>query len=150
MMKLWIISVYVVSVVYGQCPNGWIHHDTSCYRLRSDTETWINAKNVCELDKAYLAEIGDERENTFIHGLITDNLNVWLGGTDLSTEGEWIWINSHSDMTYTKWRPTEPNNSAHDENCLEMDKNGLWNDRPCHYVQKYVCEKALSDQEIVG
>ncbi|XP_060579261.1 low affinity immunoglobulin epsilon Fc receptor-like [Ruditapes philippinarum] len=150
MMRHFILLTLSVAVVYGQCPDGWIHHGQSCYRLRFDTETWIDAKVVCELDGAYLAEIGDEKENTFIHGLVTDNKGIWIGGTDLSTEGEWIWINSHSDMTYTKWRPTEPNNSGHDENCLEMDTHGLWNDRPCHYIQKYVCEKTLQNQEIIG
>ena len=72
-----------------------------------------------------------------------DKKEVWLGGTDLSTEGEWLWRHTGSDFTYTNWRPSEPSNSGNDENCLEMDQNGQWNDRPCHYVQKYVCEKTL-------
>ncbi|KAL4240798.1 hypothetical protein ACF0H5_001586 [Mactra antiquata] len=140
----------VLVLVSGDCPNGWTHHGTSCYRLRMDTETWVDAKLVCELDGGYLAEIENIPENNFIHGLITDNKNLWLGGTDLSVETEWMWIHSQQPFGYTNWRPTEPNNSNKDENCLEMDPNGLWNDRPCHYIQKYLCERPFSNEEIIG
>lgn len=29
--------------VHSQCPDGWVPHYSSCYRLRNDTETWIDA-----------------------------------------------------------------------------------------------------------
>ena len=41
----------------------------------------------------------------------------------------------------TNWKPGQPDNAHGDENCLEINTDGrYWNDRPCSYVQKYICE----------
>ena len=55
----------------------------------------------------------------------------------------WIWASSETPISYSlrHWAPHQPDNHDSDENCLELNYNGgYWNDRPCHYAQKYICE----------
>jgi len=36
--------------------------------------------------------------------------NIWVGGTDLENEGEWIWASTQTPIQgYTHWAPNEPN-----------------------------------------
>ena len=55
----------------------------------------------------------------------------------------WEWAESRSKAAYTNWSNGEPNNSHNNdveeevgENCVHLsgphDKNGKWNDFPCH------------------
>ena len=65
-----------------------------------------------------------------------------MGAYDLRIEGEWKWINDGSvvspDISHNHWFL---DNSAGDENCLEFQPNGNWNDDSCHKPQRYICEK---------
>jgi len=68
------------------------------------------------------------------------NTDIWLGGSDISVEGEWRWIagpegkqdggkgklffKDGKSITYTNWGGGEPNNSGGKESYLQ------WNHRP--------------------
>jgi hypothetical protein len=82
-----------------------------------------------------LASITSAAENAFVVSLITGTIaertHVWIGGTDLATEGTWTWTNG-DPFSYTNWWGGEPNNSG-DEDYLALDfRSGswAWNDAP--------------------
>ena len=54
----------------------------------------------------------------------------------------WIWESSKTPIATAvfHWKPGQPDNAGKDENCLEINNSGYWNDRPCHNFQKYICE----------
>jgi hypothetical protein len=57
--------------------------------------------------------------------------DYWLGLNDKATEGQWTW-ESGQNVSYTKWRPGEPDNNS-DADCVLMDSRFDWNwsDKPC-------------------
>ena len=70
------------------------------------------------------------------------NTPIWLGGDDISKEGNWIWHNSGEDVDYSRLNPGEPNGGV-SENCLAMwYENGNWADYVCSApLNFHVCEK---------
>ncbi|XP_045190982.2 perlucin-like [Mercenaria mercenaria] len=154
-----LLFTFTNNLVAAQCPDGFVNHGNSCYHFSHDTETWLDALDACEkLYSAYLAEIEGPDENNFL----TNEVNLlrsdfWIGANDMQVEGEWKWFTSKTDVKYSAWSPGNPSNSYDDENCMEFhDGDGtgplkpLWNDKTCHVFQRYICEKAKEDSEIVG
>lgn len=76
--------------------------------------------------------------------IITGN-EYWLGGRDDIIEGTWQWASTDRVFTYTAWGPTNPSNSAGDEDCLQLRDFGSagikWNDISCQVGIKFICEK---------
>ena len=72
------------------------------------------------------------------------NINLsctaWTGGNDRSTEGGYLWDHSNTLINFTNWLPEEPN-GRDSENCIQLEKDGSWNDRTCDKPLSYICEK---------
>ena len=74
------------------------------------------------------------------------NDGLWLGATDTTTEGTFIWENSGKPLTYNKWADKEPNDQGLNEDCTHMwcfFEDSQWNDWPCDYngkPQTTLCE----------
>ena len=73
--------------------------------------------------------------------------HMWVGLNDMQTEGLYEWTDG-KPVTFTSWRPHQPDNYHHFEDCVEMfvmpsDRlvDGLWNDNSCEVRQGYICEK---------
>ena len=71
--------------------------------------------------------------------------DIWLGITDLATEGKWIGVQTNKEITYHHWREGEPNGGTR-ENCVNMwaGIGGRWNDNVCDGKLHYVCKKEQS------
>ncbi|CAC5411745.1 unnamed protein product [Mytilus coruscus] len=71
---------------------------------------------------------------------------VWIGMSDIQTEGHWIWDFDMSSLTFNQWPPKHPNGGG-EENCGHYCKQTCihsrfkWNDTLCSLVFGYVCEK---------
>ncbi|XP_053381833.1 perlucin-like protein [Mercenaria mercenaria] len=135
----------------AQCPSGWMRHEDSCYHFSHDTEPWMLAQEVCKTFGGTLADITSQKEDVFLQNEVQRlKVNHWVGGNDLMNEGEWQWINTNEDFSYTNWKVGEPNSRAHNENCLDLRVIPGWNDERCDISQFYICEKSDEDVSIVG
>ncbi len=59
---------------------------------------------------------------------------LWLGLSDITAEGTFIWENSGKPLTYTKWTDGKPDDFGQREDCVHMwcpNENGEWNDWHC-------------------
>ena len=88
--------------------------------------------------KGYLATITSSGENTFIKNIIPSSGigSVWIGGSDATSEGSWLWTGGPEYQTkfynkptsesilYTNWYSGEPNNDNGGEDYLLMYKQG--------------------------
>lgn len=80
----------------------------------------------------HLTSIGDATEQEFVHSNF-GNLNgvdrrVWIGFTDLGSEGSFHWTDGTS-AKFTNWNAGEPNNWNGVEHYAEMHgSSGRWND----------------------
>lgn len=65
---------------------------------------------------------------------------------DINTDGHFEWINGFKLNTsiIDNWRTGEPNGNTV-ENCVEMKRDGVWNDRRCERSFKFTCEKIGKD-----
>ena len=105
-------------------------------------ETWDAASKVCEGKSwkgrmGYLASVHSHEENAFILQL-TDG-NPWLGGSDLDTEGEWVWSDG-TPWDFSPWGRDQPNNRFGNQDCTSMRKHGTWSDSNCAHKSGFVCK----------
>ncbi len=88
----------------------------------------------------YLATITSQGEQDFLNSLNPGNVNAWLGGTDLNTEGTWEWATGEA-FSYTNWAPGEPNDFGGNEDYVFGWWVGdQWNDVGNGYQASYVVE----------
>jgi len=125
------------------CTGGDAHvtAGSACFVYTAAATPWAAAGTACTAMMAHLAIVDSAITNATITTLVGNN-DVFLGGTDMVTEGTWLWTdNTPIALTGTtpfqNWRSGEPNNGAggHEEDCLVLEgsKNpaGTWDDRPC-------------------
>uniref|UniRef100_A0A668A767 C-type lectin domain-containing protein n=1 Tax=Myripristis murdjan TaxID=586833 RepID=A0A668A767_9TELE len=118
--------------------NGWIYFSSSCYFLSSENKNWNDSRQDCLGRGADLVIINSREEQSFLKNF---GLTVWIGLSDLETEGEWKWVDG-SSLSYTSWMENEPNDHGKSEDCGELvpEKDG-WNDFPCSAGRPWICEK---------
>jgi len=64
----------------------------------------------------------------------------WTGVNDRASEGRWVdsvGVSLHSG--YRRWSSGEPNNKG-DEDCVEIDSDGNWNDEDCDDTRRFFCQ----------
>ena len=68
-----------------------------------------------------------------------------IGGGDLK-EGQWIWNEDFTPMTYTNWNKGEPRGGTR-ENCVALfgqkKYDGKWLDRSCAASLQFLCKKNM-------
>ena len=73
--------------------------------------------------------------------------SVWVGLTDVATEGEWIWIdnNKTAALNFTIWLEGQPNSSQNDSDCAVLRSDGRLNDLTCgaERARRGLCEMKL-------
>ncbi|KAK7475287.1 hypothetical protein BaRGS_00033434 [Batillaria attramentaria] len=133
------------SVVDAQCMDGWVRYENSCYGIGDETVTWGGAQEMCQLFDSSLAEVESSDENGFLKEIARNHsyAAVWLGGTDVFSEGRWIWVGSRKliESGFSDWYPGEPN-AQNGEDCLQLYRNEhyQWNDNACESTAVFFCE----------
>ncbi|XP_044518716.1 pulmonary surfactant-associated protein D-like isoform X2 [Gracilinanus agilis] len=94
----------------------------------------------CRQAGGQVASPRNAAENMAIHEIVTVyNKEALLGMTDMKTEGKFIYPTGES-LGYSNWAPGEPNNTRDEEDCVEILKNGKWNDRKCGDSALIICQ----------
>ncbi len=134
------------------------------YKVVSSTGTWSAAQTgaiatTLNTVAGQLATITSATENAFIRSMLTGT--SWLGGSDSLNEGALRWYTGTSagnvfwqgnatgysvDGAYTNFASGEPNDFGGNEDFLEIDVNGRWNDSSASTTQGfYVVEWNADD-----
>ncbi|CAG2194186.1 unnamed protein product [Mytilus edulis] len=125
------------------CPSGWKMNENSCYYFSSDSKNWDYAKIYCTYSSSILAEV---TSRTF-----------WLSGSDLVTEGVWLWTTSGQRFTVTDWhirtRHGQINLTIGNEHCLNIfnRQDYEWNDETCseNFRQEVILVTVNIRQEVI-
>ena len=108
------------------------------YFMSSTMLSWNSAQADCASKGAHLAVIDDATENAHVAGLSTTHF--WIGATDQTTEGVWVWVTGGAVAGFTAWRSGQPNDDG-GQDCGEMDAGAsTWNDFTCGDQTLYACE----------
>ena len=102
------------------------------YQLVTDAKDWATAQAYAaslSLDglQGYLATVTTAAEQTFVNTLVGTTW-TWLGASDATTEGEWLWVTGPEAGTlfysagaatqpgFSAWSPGEPDNASGSQN----------------------------------
>lgn len=128
------------------------------YMLCGANQTnWDVARANCQATGMDLVVIGSAEENQFVFDWVnTRRKQVFIGGTDVATEGDWRWVDgtpfwngvangSAVGGAYTSWTPGQPDNAAsasYEGDCAYMSwqDSGRWQDWWCQQSLDYMCE----------
>nr|XP_022311364.1 low affinity immunoglobulin epsilon Fc receptor-like [Crassostrea virginica] len=138
------------------CETGWLEFKGHCYHKGHNKGNWSEAKTECRNMCSYLIEIESKEEADWISATYLENVNclsllwdctAWTGLNDIDIEGSYVWDHSNAPISFSNWHPREPSlyNRSHalTKDCIDILRGGIWNDRPCSYLNWVICEKSL-------
>ncbi|MED6259464.1 hypothetical protein ATANTOWER_023388, partial [Ataeniobius toweri] len=120
---------------------GWMLFSGSVYYVSSTKKTWQESRTFCQSKGADLMIINSKEEQDFANKL---QKYMWIGLTDLETEGTWKWVDG-SPLATSYWSDGEPNGKT-TENCGNIKtftQARSWNDELCSHSLNWICEKRL-------
>ncbi|XP_060079723.1 perlucin-like [Ylistrum balloti] len=131
------------------CPCGWYRVQTTCLIFPNVYLTRDESLVYCQRMDATLAEIINDEKYQFIVGIAkvkTEITDLWLGGSDISNEGTWLWNSGLPITGFTKWSSSAPDNYGKNTNnadCLYMGSwiDFYWDDCGCAEIKSPLCEK---------
>merc|ERR1712154_44891 len=149
-----VLYIYVLSVCCiagisaATCRGSYSYQNGEwCYAYVSEAKTWSDAETVCQALGGYLVEIKTEEQNRYVEGILyehpSQNINTWLGATDLIAEDKWYWATSDTKVSdsFTYWGPNEPNGHTV-ENCMSFyEPLRRWIDHSCDIQAPFICQK---------
>lgn len=109
--------------------------------------SWSGAKTHCEGLGGYLATLTSKAENDFVFKNVgLDGINIWLGGTDAKTEGQWEWVTGET-WSYENWASGQPDDGGtggQDQLIFWDQAPGQWDDnglpRNDFSTASFICE----------
>jgi hypothetical protein len=135
------------------CPAGCqcFNSGSNDFALCTAPATFGDAEVACGRHGMALATVGSATVDQAIRtkAMGAGVASYWLGGTDLDSEGNWMWLDttrfwsgaaSGTALAYAHFAATAPGGgSALD--CLQVSPNGTWTDAACTTTNPYVCER---------
>ena len=131
-------------MIVGGCPEGWLMYKGKCYGHPKDNkQSWADAESFCQSWSAgaHLASIHSAEEQKFVQ----DNFPqyIWLGGSDTSKEGSWVWSDNTSWL-YSDWSNGQPDDYSSGQDCVVGNWHDLkWDDDSCTREKLFLCKKLL-------
>ncbi|XP_024132273.1 C-type lectin domain family 4 member M [Oryzias melastigma] len=145
------------------CLPGWTFMNSLCYFFPfSDSyssTTWLDARAFCKRHGGDLAVIDSIEKHLAIMNLINNyqdpsrpihQSGFWIALRDVDEEGTWRWVDG-TRLSEGYWNDGEPNNEYNEDCGAIYPRNNplkAWNDAPCTYNLKWICEMAPNFQSL--
>ncbi|KAL7855922.1 hypothetical protein AOLI_G00195260 [Acnodon oligacanthus] len=128
---------------------GWRYFSSSLYLISTEQKTWGSSRQDCRERGADLVIINSREEQEFVDSLSScKDAAVFIGLSDLETEGVWKWVDG-SVLSTGYWENGQPNNgiwiSSQDCAVTGPQLGKRWNDKPCKNSFYWICEKKLNE-----
>ena len=122
-----ILAILVYGPVCAQIYD-WIQNPSNghFYSKTSSGLTWPEAEAEAVNAGGHLATVRSAEEEIWIHSQFGQE-NYWIGFTDESVEGVWVWV-SGEPADYTNWHPGEPNDQNGEDYCIVDSATIDWAD----------------------
>uniref|UniRef100_A0A8C4RNN1 C-type lectin domain-containing protein n=2 Tax=Erpetoichthys calabaricus TaxID=27687 RepID=A0A8C4RNN1_ERPCA len=116
----------------------WRLHKHKLFAVTLNRGTFENGLKLCQEAGGIMLYPENEEENNIFRDLYKKVGPIYIGITDTKTEGSFVDLNDRP-LSFTKWKPGEPNNSGGNENCIHIWDNGEWNDTGCNSEMHAIC-----------
>ncbi|XP_045183704.2 secretory phospholipase A2 receptor-like [Mercenaria mercenaria] len=123
-----------------------------CVKIYNDLKlTWEQSRDQCISDGGNLMIFHNKQEEGYFETLTEqptnewDSKRYWVGASDLSREGQWLW-SDNTPVNKIYFYPNEPNNGgphSGTENCgatAFINRTFLLNDDDCSHQYHFICE----------
>jgi len=124
-----------------KCHCNRILYKDKCYHFVNHKKTFADANKYCNSAiQGNVMQISSQRLHELAQALRpkTDDW-MWVGAVDYNQDG--YYQNYPVKSVYTNWARGEPNDK--DEYCVELKRDGTWNDVRCWKYRWFVCEKKI-------
>jgi hypothetical protein len=126
-----------------ECPDC---RELGAYRFCREGRTYDDAAAACAAAGMRLVVIDGPRKQAEVDAAalaLFGKVDFWIGLTDTSTEGLFLWADGRSlaDTGFANWGGGEPNDYFEGEDCAHARPDGLWNDLSCGAALAYLCER---------
>ncbi|XP_013146066.1 PREDICTED: C-type mannose receptor 2-like [Papilio polytes] len=120
----------------------------SYYKIHAKEKTWKDAKVRCALEGAKLFYPENYVEvNAIIRHINETNPNIdsiFVGISSPLTKGVFIGVDGVPIRNvYNQWMLGEPNDNNAEDDCIVMNKRGLYKDDKCNRRLPYLCKKTM-------
>jgi hypothetical protein len=105
-----------------------IVNGTHDYLFVQTLQPWLFARGFCH-QVGHLVTIGSASENQFLTAQAAAHGGGywWIGRSDMTTEGNWVWENNEFFNFYSNWAPGQPANVTGSEDFAALDATtGMW------------------------
>nr|XP_033497821.1 CD209 antigen-like [Epinephelus lanceolatus] len=137
------------------CLPGWTFMNSLCYYFPFSEDIsrrpWQEARNFCTKQGGNLAVIDSREKHLAVTNLINNyhdatrpisQTGFWIGLRDVQEEGNWRWLDG-TELAQGYWNDGEPNNQGNEDCAAAYPRSNpfkSWNDAPCNYDLKWICE----------
>lgn len=103
--------------------------------------TWSEAKTYCKMLGGHLVYINNEEENNFLKWMVKNSsVPAFFTGAKKNADGSFLWLDG-SDLSYSSWGETQPDNNQGIEEFVELRPDGTWNDVKNDQAKRgFICE----------
>ncbi|XP_062502919.1 adhesion G protein-coupled receptor L2-like [Corticium candelabrum] len=136
-----------VSGFLGNCEDGWTAFNNSCYKVFSESLTWVYARVSCLTMKADLASISSIDENKFLSKL--SGQSVWIGLNSIVPvkQRRYVWSDS-TPLSFLSHGIDRGSNLGVVVLEGASEKEGYWTRMSCNDSSSYICQKAYKCNDL--
>ncbi|CAC5392418.1 unnamed protein product [Mytilus coruscus] len=148
-----IFLVVAAASVDAACPRDWTELEGSCWFVSHEKAKWTDASSACQSFHGELAVLPDRQILTSVtDGLLrhTHGDKFWLDGSDIITEGDWLW-NSNLQPIDLQMLGVSISDNEKDKNCLYIDRDNhnRWKAESCESDAYYICQHRYMSIKII-
>lgn len=132
LLLCWLSALSYAAPIFNPATDHW--YDTV-------TGDWFAAESSAVALGGHLVTINDAGEQNWLVTTFGGSEPFWIGFNDTDQEGAWVWV-SGEPVTYTNWRPREPNNfwGIEDAAIMNWEWPGQWNDGYTGDIRRGIAE----------
>ncbi|XP_064595387.1 macrophage mannose receptor 1-like isoform X2 [Liolophura sinensis] len=118
----------------------WSFFKGNCYYVSKGRRSFYDSRTFCVQNGGELVSIHDHDESDYVISKISRSTtdSFWIGLNDIGENG-YNWTDG-SPLNFINWYQNEPNDAYGQQSCVQMIRDGFWQDNNCGYLKRFICK----------